>query len=84
MQRFYIVLKNGSRTAYLAGPFALMSQCEALVCEAHDAAIELDAYAWFYEAGVLGVETDRKALPPGVLNRKLGLPLRGLCDFARA
>ncbi len=73
-ENFYVTIKRGRRTSYIAGPFQDYEEARAHIDPARKAAEEVDPFTWFDFFGVTRVfGPAAAALPPGVLNSRLGL-----------
>lgn len=70
---YYVSVRDGSRTALLAGPF-VNDHASALemVDHARDVAADLNPRAWFYAYGTCRLPLDSS--PPGRINDWLVLP----------
>lgn len=72
---FYVMIKNGSRTGLLAGPFDTREAAIPWVEPARKVAREIDRMAWFMEFGTVSVSSIYGiGKPYGRLNKQLGLP----------
>jgi hypothetical protein len=69
---YYVTLRRGQRTAFLAGPFDTKDEAERMVQPAVAEAAEVDPFTHFDLHGTARVEAAR--LPLGKLNTRLGLP----------
>ena len=78
---YYVTLRRGPRTAWLAGPFHSAEEAQAAEGRAVSLARELDPFTSFDAHGVSRLEGG--ALPVGRLNEDLGLVRRG-CGLWRA
>ncbi len=72
---FYCTMIRGERVAWLAGPFPSKEDAEARVPDARREAEAVDPRAVWDAFGVTRMERPVAALPFGVLNAKLGLPI---------
>lgn len=69
---FYAGLRRSARQrALLLGPYATREEAGEHVERAHEAAMTIDPFCHFDEAGVF--ELDWQELPDGVLNSRIGL-----------
>lgn len=75
---FYVTIRRGRRTGYLAGPFPSFAAADAQIPAARVEADKIDPWTHFDAFGVTRVERtapNARPLPPGVLNDRLGLAL---------
>ena len=68
---FYCTVVRGQKVGYLLGPYPDKSTARAMIPEARRLAHEIDRFTAFDAFGVVRVECEGHALPPGVLNVKL-------------
>lgn len=69
---YYVSMRNGRRTALLAGPFVTHTEALAAVEPAYKLACELDTWADFYTRGTCSLPR-YPWNPKGKLNSQLGL-----------
>jgi hypothetical protein len=69
---YYVTLQRGSRTAWLAGPFATHFDALIAVDRAVKLANEIDQWAWFDPFGTCSLPRTA-GNPKGKLNLQLGL-----------
>jgi hypothetical protein len=69
MQAFYVTMRNGSRTAWLLGPFNSEQEAREMLPAARTKAIEIDPYNHFHAFGTASIEIDTgRTAPYGCLN----------------
>ena len=68
---YYVTLRRGQRTAFLAGPFDTKAEAEKMVEPAVAEASRVDPFTHFDPHGTARIEAAR--LPRGKLNARLGL-----------
>lgn len=53
---FYVTMRQGERTAFLAGPYAAHEDAVKAVCSARRLAIHIDGWAHFYSFGTASLD----------------------------
>ena len=69
---YYVTLRRGTKTAFLAGPFQTHTEALAWVDRATDRANEVDPFAWFDAFGTASLPF-KASNPVGKLNKDLGI-----------
>lgn len=68
---FYVTIKRGARTGWLAGPFPTEPEARATIPQARDIAYDIDPRSHWDLFGTAKLEAPN--LPPGSLNKKIGM-----------
>lgn len=66
---YYVTLRDGNRTAWLAGPYETHREALNKVEPVYALALEIDPRAWFMARGTASIISDN--LPIGRLNKLL-------------
>ena len=72
---FYVTVKRGTKTGWLAGPFVTRDAAQAEVKRVQNVAAAIDPWTAFDAFGVSKMSLDRR-LPDGVLNGYVAFPDR--------
>ncbi len=66
---YYVTLRDGPRTAWLAGPYETHREALDMVEPVYALALKIDPYVWFMARGTSSIISDN--LPIGRLNKLL-------------